>query len=110
MTALLIVRADIPDPADRPLFDTWYETEHLPSACKALRPERAWRAWGRTEPSIHYAFYEFPDVGAAQEALASEAIKSLIKEFDRVWNAHKTRVTRTREIVEVIHSYSNSGQ
>ncbi len=104
--ALLIVRAEIPDPADRPLFDTWYQNEHLPDAFRSLRPDRAWRSWSRVEPSSHCAFYEFPDVEAAQKALTSDAIILLIKEFDRVWGA---RVTRTRDVVEVVQRlpYSN---
>jgi hypothetical protein len=105
MTGLLIVRANVADPADRPLFDTWYQNEHVPDAYRSLRPDRAWRAWSRTDPMIHYAFYEFPDTEAAQGALASEAIKLLIQEFDRVWGA---RVTRTREVVEVVQRFPNS--
>jgi quinol monooxygenase YgiN len=98
-TTLLIVRAEIPDPADRSHFDEWYQREHLPDAFAAVRPDRAWRCWSRIEPSSHYAFYEFRDLEAAQAALTSEAIKQLIREFDRVWGS---RVTRTRDIVEVV--------
>ena len=105
MTALLIVRAEVPDAADRPLFEAWYHNEHLPEACRALRLQHAWRAWSKTEPSIHYACYEFPTVDAAEQALASKVIKSLINEFDRVWGS---RVTRTREVVEVVHRFSAS--
>jgi hypothetical protein len=31
-TAYLMVRAAVADAADRPGFDRWYETEHLPDA------------------------------------------------------------------------------
>src|SRR4051812_45291526 len=105
MTALLIVRATIPDLVDRPLFDAWYQNEHVPDAYRDLRPDRAWRAWSKTDPSIHYAFYELSDVEGVERALASAAIKLLIKEFDRVWG---NRVTRTREVVEVVQRFPNS--
>ena len=101
MTAYLIVRSNVPNPDDRPLFDAWYQKEHLPDAHKDLGVARAWRAWGTTDPSIHCAFYEFPDVKAAEQATAPEAIRHLIKEYDRVWG---TRVTRTREIISVVQS------
>ena len=76
--ALLIVRAEIPDAADRSYFDGWYQREHLPDAFAALRPDRAWRAWSQIEPSSHCAFYEFPDLQSAHAALNSDAIKDLI--------------------------------
>ena len=96
--AYLKVRAMLADAADRPRFDAWYETEHLPDAVEAFGVRRAWRAWSRTEPTIHIAFYEFANAARAEAAAASPAIKELIAEFDRVWGA---RVTRTREILEV---------
>jgi hypothetical protein len=98
--ALLVVRAEIPDPADRSPFDDWYQREHLPDFCATFRPDRAWRTWSRTEPSSHCAFYEFPDLESAEAVLASDALKPLIKDFDRVRGP--PRVTRTREIVEVV--------
>ena len=91
---LLIVRAQVPDEADRAPFDSWYEKEHLPDALAAFRADRAWRSWSKVEPSSHCAFYEFPDVAAALAALESDAIGSLIKEFDgrgvRAWSAPVT--------------------
>jgi hypothetical protein len=99
--AFLIVRAEVATPSDRPLFDDWYRTEHLPEAAAAFKAERAWRSWSRLEPSIHYAFYEFSDIGAALAAIHSEAINSLIAKFDDAWG---DRVTRTRDVVETVHS------
>ncbi|MBW8268128.1 hypothetical protein [Caldovatus aquaticus] len=96
-TTYFTVRAVVADPADRPRFDQWYETEHLPDAAAAFGARRAWRAWSRTDPSVHFAFYEFPDAADAEAVLASPALKALIAEFDRVWGA---RVTRTRDILE----------
>ena len=104
-TAFLIVRAEVAAPDDRPLFDHWYGTEHLPEAAAAFKAERAWRSWSRVEPSIHYAFYEFSDVDAALAALHSDAIKSLISKFDDVWRG---RVTRTRDVVETVQRLPHS--
>jgi hypothetical protein len=97
MPAWFVVRAVVAE-ADRRDFDHWYRTEHLPDALKAFNAQSAWRAWSRTNPSVHYAFYQFPDVTAAEAVNASPAIRTLVAEFDARWD---TRVTRTREIIEV---------
>ena len=94
MTALFMVRAKVADEDDREAFDRWYEQEHLPQAAAAFQAVRAWRGWSEVDPSIHYAFYEFPDLSAAQVILDSDTLKGLIAEFDRVWGT----VTRTREV------------
>ena len=98
MTAYLIVRAVVADPADRPSFDHWYRTEHLPDALKAFAAESAMRGWSETDSSVHMAFYRFDTLHAAQAAGSGDAIKSLIAEFDRVWDV---RVVRTRDIVSI---------
>ncbi|MDO9708843.1 hypothetical protein [Paracraurococcus lichenis] len=97
-TAWLMVRAVVAEPADRPRFDRWYETEHLRDAREALGALRAWRCWSRLDPSIHFAFYEFADAARAEAVLASSGMRALVEEFDRVWD---TRVTRTREVLEL---------
>src|SRR5712691_3121877 len=70
-----VVRAEVPDKADRIKFDDWYATDHLPWAIKAFGAQRGWRCWSRTDPSTHYAFYEFADVGEAEALIGSEKIK-----------------------------------
>ena len=95
--AYLVVRAVVAE-ADRQDFDHWYRTEHLPDALKAFGAVRAWRGWSRTDPSAHLAFYQFADVAAVERINDSPAIRGLIAEFDARWG---TRVTRTREIIEV---------
>ena len=87
----------VPEP-DRRDFDKWYRTEHVPDAAKAVAAETAWRAWSRTDPSVHYAYYRFPDVAAAEAVNTSPAIRTLVAEFDARWGS---RVTRTREVLEV---------
>ena len=97
MPAWFVVRAVVSEP-DRRDFDKWYRTEHLPDAAKAFAAETAWRAWSHTDPSVHYAYYRFPDVAAAEAVNTSPAIRTLVAEFDARWG---TRVTRTREVLEV---------
>ena len=95
MTALFMVRAEVNDPGDG-AFDRWYEQEHLPQAAAAFQAIRAWRGWSELNPEIHIAFYEFPDLTAAQIVLDSDTLKGLIADFDRAWG---TKVSRTRELV-----------
>ena len=97
MQAYLVVRAVVPE-AERGDFDQWYRTEHLPDAKRAFAAVAAWRGWSRTDPSLHYAYYRFADLAAAEAIGTSPAIGALIAEFDTRWG---TRVTRTREVIEV---------
>lgn len=95
-----VVRAEVPDEADRERFDRWYSTDHLPWAIKVFGAQRGWRCWSRSDPAVHYAFYEFADVGQALALIGSEKIKPLVADFDRVWG---DRVTRGREVLEIVH-------
>ena len=94
-----VVRAEVPAEADRAPFDHWYASDHLPLAIKTFAAQRGWRCWSSSDPAIHYAFYEFADVGQAQALINSEKIKPLIADFDRVWGS---RVSRRREILEIV--------
>jgi hypothetical protein len=98
LTAYLVVRAVVADPADRARFDHWYRTEHLPDALKAFNATSAMRGWSMADPSVHTAYYRFHTLDAVQAISESPAIKALIAEFDRVWN---TRVVRTRDILQI---------
>ena len=101
--ALLMVRAELADAADRPAFDRWYGSEHLPEAFEIFRANGAWRCWSETDPSVHYAFYQFSGVEAAQAVLGSQGMRGLIAEFDRAWG---TRVRRSRDILHHVQSLS----
>jgi len=94
-----VVRAEVPDQADRAAFDHWYATDHLPWALKVFGAQRGWRCWSRSDPKLHYAYYEFADVGQVQALMGSEKIKPLVADFDRVWG---NRVARRREILEIV--------
>ncbi len=99
--ALFVVRAVVPDPADREPFDRWYEREHLPEALAAFGARRALRAWSELDPSVHWAIYELDSVEAGRAILASPALQALIAAFDRRWG---DRVSRTRELVRLVHT------
>lgn len=101
MTAYFIVRAEIVDAAVKDDFERWYQDEHLPDAREAFNAHRAWRGWSQVDPNVHYAVYEFEDVAAARAIPGSDVISGLAAEFDRLWGE---RVTRTREIVDVIQT------
>ncbi|MEM9060138.1 MAG: hypothetical protein AAGD13_06710 [Pseudomonadota bacterium] len=100
MSAYLIVRAEV-SPADRDAFEDWYEREHLPDAHRAFGTLSAQRGWSAAETPVHIAIYEFADIETAHRVTSSDAIASLIAEFDRVWRG---RVTRTREVVGIKQS------
>jgi hypothetical protein len=86
----------VADPNNREAFDHWYNDDHLPKAVAAFQAVRAWRGWSEVDPSIHYANYEFLDRTHVEAVMKSEALQSLIAEFDRDWG---TRAPRTREVV-----------
>jgi hypothetical protein len=98
VTAYLVVRAVVADPADRAAFDQWYRTEHLPDALTAFKAVSAMRGWSVADPSVHTAYYRFDTLDAVRMISDSSAIKALIAEFDRVWD---TRVVRTRDILPI---------
>ena len=95
----LVVRAEVPNEADRAQFDHWYAADHLPWAIRVFGTRRGWRCWSRTDPAVHYAFYEFTNVDAARAATTPEKIAPLVADFDRVWG---NRVSRQREILEIV--------
>jgi hypothetical protein len=101
MTAYFIVRAQVVDTAVKDDFDRWYRDEHLPDALKGFNARRAWRGWSAVNAFVHHAFYEFDDLAQVQAIQRSDALKRLVAEFDRVWG---DKVTRSREVVEVIQT------
>lgn len=104
MTAYFIVRAQVVDAAVKDDFDRWYQDEHLPDALKGFNARRAWRGWSAVDASVHYAFYEFDSIERARAIQDSDALKRLVAEFDRAWGS---KVTRSRDFVEVIQTLGN---
>ena len=100
MTAYLIVKASVAE-EDREAFDRWYQENHLPDAVVAFNALGATRGWSDVEVGVHFAFYEFPTLQAANAIADSKAIKALIEEFELTW---KDRVTRSRDVVEIIQN------
>ena len=97
MAAYLIVRAVVPE-TDRAKFDQWYQDVHLPEASAVFAAVRAWRGWSHDDPSVHFAFYEFPSLAEATAIGNSEAMQNMRADFDRNW---QDRISRTREFVEI---------
>jgi hypothetical protein len=98
-----VVRATVADATKRAAFDERYRREHLPDAAKAFGVNKAWRFWSFTDPSLHQAMYEFTDQAAFDRAMAGDALKALVAEFDRCW----PEVKRTREILVLAEAFGN---
>src|SRR5207245_9624811 len=80
--AHLVVRAEVPDPADRAPFDHWYATDHLPWAIRVFGARRGWRCWSRTEPAVHYASYELADVDEARASTGPDKKAPPVRRVD----------------------------
>ncbi len=96
--AYFMVRAQVPNESDRTEFDQWYGTHHLPLAMDKLHAEKGGRFWSRSDPSVHYALYQFNDMATLRHSLESPAFKMLVADFDQAW----PRVTRTRDLIETV--------
>jgi hypothetical protein len=96
--AYFMVRAQVADESDRAKFDQWYGTHHLPLAMDKLHAEKGWRFWSRSDPSVHYALYQFNDMATLRHSLESPAFNMLVADFDQAW----PRVTRTRDLIETV--------
>ena len=96
--AYLMVRAQVADEAARAGFDRWYGTHHLPLAMDKFRAEKGWRFWSHSDPSVHYALYQFNDMAALHDSLESPGFKALVADFDEAW----PQVTRSRDLIEAV--------
>ncbi len=97
--AYFMVRAQVEKESDRPKFDRWYATGHVPLAMDKLHAEKAWRFWSRSDPSVHYALYQFPDMVTLRSRIESPDFKVLVADFDSAW----PHVKRTRDLIELVH-------
>jgi hypothetical protein len=96
--AYFMVRVQVTNEAQRADFDRWYATHHLPLAMDRFRAEKGWRFWSRSDPSVHYAVYQFGDVATLRNRLESAGFKELVADFDQAW----PKVTRTRDLIEAV--------
>jgi hypothetical protein len=65
---------------------------------------QGWRFWSHSDPSVHYALGEFPDINELRRAASSEEFKFVIADYDRAWGSKG--VTRTRDIIEKVQHLS----
>ena len=96
--AYFMVRAQVANESDRKKFDEWYATHHLPLAMEKFQAEKGWRCWSRSDPSVHYAFYQFGDLATLRSRIESPDFKLLVADFDSAW----PHVTRTRDLIESV--------
>ena len=54
--------------------------------------------WSRSDPSVHYAMYEFKDMATLRRCLDSPGFKMLVADFDEAW----PRVRRSRDLIEIV--------
>jgi hypothetical protein len=96
--AYFMVRAQVANEPDRAKFDQWYATHHLPLAMNEFHAEKGWRFWSRSDPSVHYALYQFKDMATLRNSLESPGFKMLVADFDEAW----PQVTRSRDLIETV--------
>jgi hypothetical protein len=89
-TTFFLVRAVVAEPL-REKFDHWYSTDHLPRALADFKAEKCWRFWSEVEQGVHYAVYQFADKARLDAALASDAFKELVADFNRIRRGRRTR-------------------
>jgi hypothetical protein len=56
---------------------------HLPLAMDKFHAEKGWRFWSRSDPSVHYALYQFKDMATLRNRLDSPDFKMLVADFDQ---------------------------
>ena len=83
--AYFMVQAQVPSDSERAKFDT-------------LHPDKGWRFWSRSDPSVHYAMYEFKDIATLRKSLDSPGFKMLVADFDEAW----PRVRSSRDLIEIV--------
>ena len=98
--AYFMVRAQVANESDRAKFDHWYGTHHVPMAMDRFRCEKGWRFWSRSDPSVHYALYQFADMATLRARLDEPGFKELVADFDQAW----PHVPRTRDLIEAVQA------
>jgi len=96
--AYFMVRAQVANESDRAKLDQWYGTHHLPLAMDKFPAQKGWRFWSRSDPSVHYALYQFNDMATLRNSLESPGFKLLVADFDNAW----PQVSRSRDLIETV--------
>lgn len=99
--AFLVVRSVVESEADRPGFDHWYSTNHMPRALALLGAEQGWRFWSQNNPAIHYAVYRYANLSELRMR-SRENREALMREYEEAWPG----VSRTREALELVDDIS----
>ena len=97
MRIFLVVKSFVPKHLKKD-FDDWYEKEHLFEAKQTFSAISASRGWEIENEDIHYAFYEFYNLEKANKILKSEALKKMIRIYDKKWS---NQIDRTRKIISI---------
>ena len=102
MPTFFIVRATIPDPAQRAAFDKWYAEEHLPDASPraSARRRRGGSGVRATRRCIRRPT-QFADRAALDHGTRPENMTRLVADFDKAWPAIK----RSREIMTLAQEW-----
>ena len=100
---LFIVKANV-KPEQEDAFDRWYDEDHMPKALNRFPGVISGRRYKITDGGDGYnymALYEFESQEKLTEAMRSDAIKGLFKEFDAAFG----EVTRKRVLAIEIKSF-----
>ena len=97
MRMFLVVKSLVPSHLKKE-FDVWYENEHLFEAKQSFSAISSSRGWEMENEDVHYAYYEFDNLGKANKILKSEALKKMISIYDKKWS---NQIHRTRKIITI---------
>ncbi len=92
--AYFVVRATVTDPPNALRSMRGIRTSICPTP-QVFDITKARRFWSASDPSLHMATYEFPDLAALERGTGGDTMKPLVDEFERCWPG----VTRTREVL-----------
>ena len=97
MKVFLVVKSFVPSHLKQK-FDDWYEKEHLSEAKNTFYAISASRGWVMEKEDMHYAYYQFDNLKEANKILKGEALRKMIKIFDKKWS---DQVYKTRKIISI---------
>ena len=96
MNVYLLVKAKVPNNIVKD-FDEWYQKHHLLEAHFSFKSLKAFRCW--INDNEHHAYYKFKNIDIANDVINGKSLEKMVKIFDKKWRG---KVTRTRELIEII--------